>query len=374
MLYGAGQTPVPVGSNGVAVISRDADTVFAADALASFVGKPVTIGHPAEAVNPSNARDLSHGHILFARQGAPPLSDFMVGDVLVTSKDAIDLADAGCEISCGYDAAYEVTGPGRGRQTRIVGNHLAFLPDGKHGRCGPMCYVGDQSMELEDPTPMTTKNSLFGGGAALLKKVFAAKDDAELARVLDEATADEARQADAARIAELEATVARLTKDSEKEDKGKDDDKDDEDEKAKKAKTDDAAYVAATLPRVKSAAEILAPGITFPTHDAADLTATRDAMCACQRSALVKALERPEGKVAVEAMFGAGVDVTKLTGPTLDAGFFGASAMIGALNNHTLSAMAMSRGEGGELASATQRAIDADKRSQERWNKNRAAA
>lgn len=368
MLYGPGQTPIPVGPDGVARITRDEAVVFDPDTISSFIGKPVTIGHPPEAVTPENWAQLAGGHILSARRGAPPEQDFMVGDVMVTRPDVMKMADEGCEISCGYDAAYEQTAPGRGRQTRIVGNHLAFLPDGKRGRCGPMCYVGDQSMEVEEPT-MTTKTTLFGG-AALLKKVFGAKDDAELSRVLDEAVAEEARAADRQRIADLEAQVAALTRDEgDKDDKKKDDDEDDDDEDDKKSKTDDAAYVAANLPRVKAAAEILAPGIVFPTHDAADLVATRDAMCACQRAALKKATERPEGKVAVEKLFGDGANFDTLDALTLDSGFHAVAALIGAFNNHTLSAMAMARNEGGELATAQQRAIDADKRSLERWGK-----
>jgi hypothetical protein len=204
MTYSAGQTPVPVGPGGVAVITRDESVVFDAEALASWVGKPVTIGHPPATVTADTWSDLARGHIENARRGSPPYADFMVGDVLVTHPEAIKLADAGCEISGGYDAAYAADGVGRGRQTKIVGNHLAFLPDGIKGRCGELCYVGDQSMDVEEPK-MTDKTKLFG--SALLRRLVGAKDEAEMSTVLDEAIAAE----HAAEVATLTGQVTTLT-------------------------------------------------------------------------------------------------------------------------------------------------------------------
>ena len=45
------------------------------------------------------------------------------------------------EVSLGYDADYEQTAPGVGRQTNIIGNHVALV---ERGRCGPRCAIGDR--------------------------------------------------------------------------------------------------------------------------------------------------------------------------------------------------------------------------------------
>lgn len=368
MVYGPTQTPIPAGSDGVAHIERTADVLFHPDTLASFVGKPVTIKHPEAAVTVDNWKDHAAGHILNARRGEAPFSDFMVGDVLVTSKDAIDLANAGCEISSGYDAAYEQTAPGRGKQTRIVGNHLAFLPDGIKGRCGPMCYVGDQSMDIGD-SKMSEKS---GAGVDLLKKLFGAKDETAVQAALDQAAAAELTATTDAQIAKLSADVAALTTVVTKlvpvvdEKAAKDDKKDDdEDDKDEKKKTADAAAVTELHTRTKGAAEILAPGTTVPTLDAANLTATRDQICACQRRAIEKAYETPTGKTAVESLLPGGP--AKITADNLEATFFGASALMAALNNNVLAAMAMTAPAVDAYQSQTAKAAEADKRSVDRW-------
>ena len=37
------------------------------------------------------------------------------------------------EVSCGYDADYEQTSPGKGKQSNIIGNHLALVDQGRAG-------------------------------------------------------------------------------------------------------------------------------------------------------------------------------------------------------------------------------------------------
>lgn len=382
LIYGAGEIPVKPGLDGRARVTRDASVVFDPATLDSMPGKSVTVRHPPTLVGSHDWRTVEAGTILTARRGAGDMAEYMLGDVIIKDASTVDMMEQAAargeriEVSLGYVANYKDDGGGRGRQTKITGNHLAILPPGVRGRCGPECYVGDeescyigdQAMDFEEPK-MTEKTT---GGLAILRRILGAKTEDEAVLVLDEAARDEATNQLVGKltgdIEALKAQVAALTKDAEKSD---DDDKDDDEDEKKAKMTADAAHVAATLPRVKSAAEILAPGLTFPTYDSTDASATLDAMCACQRAALTKALERPEGKHAVEAMFGAGADLSKVSGATLDSGFFGAAALIGALNNNTLTAMAMARGGGGELATAQQRAIDADARSQARWGKNK---
>jgi hypothetical protein len=345
--------------------------------MASFVGKPVTIGHPSVQVTPDNWADLAGGHIISARRGSPPYADFLVGDVMVTKPEMIKLAEDGCEISCGYDAAYEEISPGRGRQTRIIGNHLAFLPDGKRGRCGPMCYVGDCSMDVEEPD-MNDKTVKPTVGASLLRKLFGAKDDAEVMAALDEAAHAEQSQVVAtkdAEIADLKAKLAAATK-------TKDDEGETEEEKkareAKEAKdkessTMDAATVAQLHTRTAAGAEILSPGLKLATMDAAsDVKATFDAICACQKLALDNAYKTPTGKTVLESLV-PGFDTSKLTTDQIGANFFAAASMMGAGNNAALSAALAGTFARSEVMSNIERSTAAQKRSDDRWGKIREA-
>lgn len=386
MKYGAGQTPVPVGPDGVAVISRDASVVFDADTLASWVGKPITIGHPKESVTVDNWSTVAHGHIENARRGDPPYAEFMVGDVLVTHPPAIKLAEDGCEISGGYDAAYAADGVGRGRQTKIVGNHLAFLPDGIKGRCGEMCYVGDQSMDIEDPKMTDKTGTTF---ASLLRRLSGAKDEAGLTAVLDQVAAEEAHAAAIAtkdaeittlkgQVTSLTEQVAKLTKDDKHEHKFGDDGKCECG--AKKPTSDgltlDAAAVTALHGRVTAAAEILSPGFKVGTLDATgDLAKTVDHLCGCQKQALEKAFATDSGKKVIEKITGLSPDFGKMTADQIDARFFAVADLMAAMNNTSLTELMAAAGAS-YMPAADQYAATAaaDKRSRERWGKDKPAA
>ena len=381
MVYAAGQTPVPPGMDGRAIVTRDASVVFDPDSLESWRGKPVTIGHPPEPVKVETWDSLARGHIENARRGEGQFKDFLVGDVLVTHPDAIKLADAGCEISAGYDAAYATDGIGRGHQTKVVGNHLAFLPDGIKGRCGELCYVGDQSMDVEEKiVSETPKNT----GMAMLRKLLGAKDDAGLQAVMDEAEQQATFDSLNAKLDKLAETVAALVKTKDEDDKKDHKHEWDKDGKcdcgAKKptedAATLDAAAVQTLHARTVAAAEILSPGFKVPTVDSAQpLTATVDSICACQRDALGKAYADPKGKKVIEKIMGASPDFTKMTKDQIDARFFAVADVLGTLNNSTITElMAAGLASGGQMSDLYEATRLADERSQKRWAKPGAAA
>lgn len=141
-VYGPGEVPVEPGPDGRILIERDPEEVFRPETVASFNLKPLVNDHPTEDVVPGNWRDLAIGVVHDPRRGEGLMDDFMVGDVLVTCPDAIEAIKANRlrEISCGYDADYTQTGPGRGKQHNIIGNHVALV---EAGRCGPRCAIGD---------------------------------------------------------------------------------------------------------------------------------------------------------------------------------------------------------------------------------------
>lgn len=382
MLYAAGQIPVKPGADGVARVTRGADVVFDPATLDSMLGKSVTMRHPPKAVDSTDWRLVEAGTILNARRGSGPQSEFLIGDIIVKDQETIDMLDAGdkIEVSLGYHAKYEDDGNGRGRQTKITGNHLALLPPGVKGRCGPDCYVGDaegfyigdQAMDVEEPT-MTEKTT---GGLALLRKLLGAKTEDEAALVLDAAASDAATQAMitdlSGQVTKLTATVEKLTKDGDKEEETAEEKKARLEKEEKEKETHDAAAIQDLHARVSSAAEILSPGLTIPTMDAADLTATFDAICGCQKTALVNAGKTDAGKKALESLIGT-VDVSKLTADQIGANFFAASKLVGLSNNGDIAAMLGGQAMRNEIQTNIDRSAAADAASKTKWDAVRAA-
>lgn len=162
-------------------VMRDADEVFSPEAMASLEGKPITIDHPAGLeVNPSNYRELAHGHVQNVRRGEGAQSDVILGDLVVKSSEAIEYAQPGIEVSLGYDCGYQELGAdhelpsGLARQYGYIFNHAALLDA---GRCGPRCSIGDHSECSHQPgdatmTATNDKRSVLDR----LRSAFTAKD------------------------------------------------------------------------------------------------------------------------------------------------------------------------------------------------------
>lgn len=134
MEYGPGESPIDVGPDGKARITRDAKELFRPETMASFEGKSFTIRHPAEWVDTSNWSQLTKGILQNVRRGTGAQENDLVADILITEARAIELVKGGLrEVSCGYEALYTQTGVGRGFQTQIIGNHLALVEEGRAG-------------------------------------------------------------------------------------------------------------------------------------------------------------------------------------------------------------------------------------------------
>ncbi|EPT4022348.1 DUF2213 domain-containing protein [Enterobacter roggenkampii] len=130
------------------VVTRSDKNVFDPATLASFEGMSITVLHPEDEdgnvrlVNPSNWKELAVGHIQNVRRGTGNQSDLMIADLIIKDEWAIQLIEEGLrEVSCGYDAEYEQTAPGKAEQVEITGNHVAFVPK---GRAGIRCAIGDR--------------------------------------------------------------------------------------------------------------------------------------------------------------------------------------------------------------------------------------
>ena len=329
-LYGAGETPIaPL--DGLVRIERTPEEVFHPRTIASFEGKSVTLDHPTEDVNPANWSRLAKGTVVNVRRGTAVDTDLLLADLLITDADAIAQVRAGLrEVSCGYDAEYKGIEAGRGMQTNIVGNHVALV---EKGRCGSRCAIGDS---------MKKKLTFIDR----LRAAFKNRDEAELEKVLEDtpvqdeaeeteeekkareakeaATADaegegeeseeekKKRAAAAAKtddsfsriMTALDAIGTRLDKlegtrdgrkagDADEEEETEEQKKKREDEEAEDKASDkarDSAAVVEETQDVLARAEILSPGLTLPTFDAAMTPAkVRDSLCQLRLRAVTAA-------------------------------------------------------------------------------------
>lgn len=142
---------------GEIIVTRSPEQVFHPATLASFEGMSITVLHPEDddgnvrLVNPENWKELAVGHLQNVRRGTGDQSDLMLADLIVKDEYAIQLIEDGLrQVSCGYDAEYKQTVPGKADQVDITGNHVALVPK---GRAGNRCAIGDRD------TMATTKKS-----------------------------------------------------------------------------------------------------------------------------------------------------------------------------------------------------------------------
>lgn len=365
MLYAKGELVNDQGDEAVEdkdgwiIVSRGPEDLFRPETLASFEGKPVTDGHPPGFVTPENYGKYAVGTTHNVRRGEGPYADCIVADLLITSAKAIQqVQDGEREISCGYDAEYTQSEPGRGAQSNIVGNHNALV---ERGRCGPRCSIKD-----EEPTmaKKTWRERLMGAFRAndeeAVKKIADELEEGDgdqhvhlhLEKAEDKTKDEPPEDPTEARFKKIEDALEKLTKDRTRDEevapKGDesdgtattgDDDEDGDGDKGKASKAgdeddddDDREGTHDTFQGVYAMAEILSPGIKLkkPTADAkADRKAFRDALCACKREALAKAYVTDAGKQAVDAVLaGRKPTFDSMACGALDAVFNGATAIM----------------------------------------------
>lgn len=380
MSYGAGEVPIDVGPDGIVRIERLEADVFEPKTIASFAGKPVTDDHPDEDVNPSNWAALAKGEVHNPRRGEGIWSDCLVADLFIKDANAIKaVLDGKVEVSCGYDADYEQTAPGRGRQHNIIGNHVALV---ENGRCGPRCSIGDTAM---------SKRKSF---ADRIRAAFKARDEEFEAllkegEVMDEEGAEngthvhvhlngapaEAKPAEAAsgqdeegavdpmeaRMTKLEQSVAviaeavakmqkaeqaeaSVTTGDENPEEGKEPPKKEpektsdedvlEEGDTKEGKTVDSAGLQEEFSEVVARAEMLVPGIRLPTFDAKPgAKKVRDNLCAMRRKAMTMALESDRSAGFVQPFVRDAEAIKAMTCDAARAAFIGASELARSANN-----------------------------------------
>ena len=377
-LYKDGEVPVTADKYGVIRIKRVEDEVFNDVAIKSFEAKPITINHPDGFVDPSNWSELAVGTTQNVRRGEGYQKDLLLADLLITTKEAIELVKEGLrEISCGYDAQYEQEEKGIGKQTEIIGNHVALV---MKGRAGSRCKINDKKtcdscgeckcknndkqedkkMKFKDvflkwldacPVKDEDIEETEEEKAARLEKEAKDKkskdEDEDLEKkekeVKDKKSKDDEEEQEIAtlqqlseRIANLESIIDALVA-SDKEvheamdKKFKDEEETKEDEKKEKEiEEKETADCEAQWPNIVHRAEVLSPGIslTKPTKDHAKRL--KKIKAEVLKSASMNS--QTKDAVAAFADFG-GKSFDELSAIALDAAFLGASELVAQLNN-----------------------------------------
>lgn len=309
--------------NGMILSERPESVVFAVDALASFEGKPVTLDHPPENVTPADWKQYAVGHVSNVRRGTGDESDKVLADLLITDAAAIEAVESGVrEVSCGYDALIEPVGPGHERISKIQGNHVALV---REGRAGPGCAIkdskgGKKDMEEKDNKLFSWEQvkeflAFLKGGAPADKPApvtdtdpAAATDPAPAAAGTDEQKHDDELEALKQRVAELEAERDALKAELEGNLETELIDSDDEqpategDENA--ATHGDSAAGLGFANRL----EIMAPTLYAPAFASADKKADRKLKLDAMRRALDRACDDETKRKVVWAIAGRKVD------------------------------------------------------------------
>ena len=127
-------------------VERSAEEVFSEKTLASFENKPLTIEHPEEDVTPANHNKYSVGFIRDVKRGKDGSEDVMLGTIVVTDAEAIELIETGKlkELSCGYDC--DIEDEDNPQQRNIRGNHVALCEKGRAGIARIIDSVKDEQL------------------------------------------------------------------------------------------------------------------------------------------------------------------------------------------------------------------------------------
>ena len=190
-------------------VLREADEVFDENSLASLEGAPVTILHPDFDVNSNNFRSLGHGTVL----GKPKrVGENMVVDIIIHSAELVDLIapeikdeetgelrrvlnEGFKDLSLGYSAKLVQVALDLYKQTNIIYNHLAVVPEGRQANARLRDMLNPELQRKEEVnTKMAIMEKLFKKGKVVVrdeKGVTVSNDEVEI--LLDEETKEEVK-------------------------------------------------------------------------------------------------------------------------------------------------------------------------------------
>lgn len=128
-------------------VYRLAEDVSAEETLKSIEGKPITDGHPANFVDPSNHHIYGKGH----GQNVRFNGEFQETDLMIKDSHMIkQVMDGKREVSLGYYCGYVPYKDGF-KQINIRVNHIAIVPN---GRAGSQVRIVDSALTTGVKKPM----------------------------------------------------------------------------------------------------------------------------------------------------------------------------------------------------------------------------
>lgn len=145
---------VELGLDHMNVVSVDRPVSEVSDAMSftSFLNKPVTDNHPSNGnIDSSNARELSRGMVTDV--SVTDSGHHIKAKMLITDQELIRKIESGKrELSAGYKAQLSFSDDGKtATQTKIRGNHVAFVDQ---ARCGRECKIFDSKRKLNEGNDM----------------------------------------------------------------------------------------------------------------------------------------------------------------------------------------------------------------------------
>ncbi len=219
-LYSAGELGMDGDAARIVRVYRPPEEVFAADAMASFAHRPVTVDHPGEMVDSSNWQKFAKGQTgdEVLRDG-----DFVRVPLMLMDKDAIaEHAEGVRELSMGYTMDLDI-GSGKtddgqqydARQTNLRMNHLALV---SRARGGSQLRLGDDNLEDSDMSGVKLTTILVDGlsvettepGAQAISKLQTDVAAAQKALVEAESTHNEVLATKDGDLAKRDATIDEL--------------------------------------------------------------------------------------------------------------------------------------------------------------------
>lgn len=122
-------------SHKIVKVYRTPEEVFNPQSIASFENKPFCNDHPEEDVCLDNYKDLQKGFMRDIRRGTGEYANCLIGDIVVTDPEIIEMIKSGDkrELSLGYNTQIIQDETGKYYMTKIRGNHLALVDDGRAG-------------------------------------------------------------------------------------------------------------------------------------------------------------------------------------------------------------------------------------------------
>jgi hypothetical protein len=187
------------------IATLEAD-LFDADSIESYRSCPITVNHPVEWVNTTNAKDLQKGNL-----DSIPVADsnLLTGHIVITDADTLKLIDSGIsQLSSGTSCVLVMADKGLeydAYKTNIRANHIALVESGRNGNA----QIADEDIELSD-----AEVKLVDAEAKLvdaLAQVTQMTTDAEVSSAkLDDALAKLATSDKAVADAELKVTDAAI--------------------------------------------------------------------------------------------------------------------------------------------------------------------